>query len=284
MSFKIVSADERMQTGAGIKGVIFGGSKIGKTSLLWTLDAATTLFVDMEAGGLSVRGWTGDSVEVTDWQTAKNLACWLGGPDMARVGTNEDYSDAHHAFVCQTYGDPAILDKYNTIFIDSITVLGRLCFSWCKRQTPPSEKTGKPDTRGAYGLHGQEMIGILTRFQRAKYKNVWLVGLLDEKTDDYGRKTFQPQIDGSKTGLELPGIVDQVITMAAIPGADGALQRQFVCSNPNDFSFPAGDRSGALSTIEPAHLGKLMDKILAGMATSPATNLTYDTNPTSTEA
>jgi hypothetical protein len=280
---RIISADERINENSGIKGVIFGPAKIGKTSLLWTLDAATTLFVDMEAGGLSVRDWKGDSVEVTDWQTAKNLACWLGGPDMARVGTMEDYSDAHYAHVCQTYGDPAILAKYKTIFIDSITVLGRLCFGWCKRQPQAfSEKTGKPDTRGAYGLHGQEMIGILTRFQRAKGKSVWLVGLLDEKTDDYGRKTYQAQIDGSKTGLELPGIVDQVITMAALPDGEGKLQRQFVCSNPNDFGFPAGDRSGALNTIEPAHLGKLMDKILAGMATSPATNLTY-TNPTTTE-
>ena len=34
-------------------------------------------------------------------------------------------------------------------------------------------------------------------------------------------RSSTPQIDGSKTGLELPGIVDQVITMAEIPDADG---------------------------------------------------------------
>ena len=36
--FRIITADERMEEQGGIKGVIFGPAKIGKTSLLWTLD------------------------------------------------------------------------------------------------------------------------------------------------------------------------------------------------------------------------------------------------------
>lgn len=40
------------------------------------------------------------------------------------------------------------------------------------------------------------------------------MGILDEKFDDFNRRYYQPQIEGSKTGLELPGIVDQVITLA----------------------------------------------------------------------
>ena len=75
--------------------------------------------------------------------------------------------------------------------------------------------------RGAYGLHGREMIGWLTHLQHTRAKNVWFVGILDEKLDDFNRKVFSPQIDGSKTGLELPGIVDQVITMAELPDANG---------------------------------------------------------------
>ena len=63
--FKIITADERMSTQDGIKGVIFGPAKIGKTSLLWTLDPKSTLFVDLEAGGLSVQGWQG-------WQLLRN--------------------------------------------------------------------------------------------------------------------------------------------------------------------------------------------------------------------
>jgi hypothetical protein len=111
--------------------------------------------------------------------------------------------------VCERFGDPAVLDRYQTIFIDSITVAGRLCFQWCKGQPEAlSDKTGKPDVRGAYGLHGREMIGWLTHLQHTRAKNVWFVGILDEKLDDFNRRFFAPQIDGSKTGNELPGIVD----------------------------------------------------------------------------
>lgn len=115
--------------------------------------------------------------------------------------------------------------------------------------------------RGAYGLHGREMIAWLTHLQHTRGKNVWFVGILDEKLDDFNRKVFVPQIDGSKTGLELPGIVDQVITMAEIKGEDGQLQRGFVCQTLNPWGYPAKDRSGRLELLEVPHLGRLMDKI-----------------------
>ena len=50
---RIITAMERMAEPRGIKGCIFGRSGVGKTSLLWTLPAPTTLFVDLEAGDLS---------------------------------------------------------------------------------------------------------------------------------------------------------------------------------------------------------------------------------------
>jgi hypothetical protein len=71
------------------------------------------------------------------------------------------------------------------------------------------------------------MIAWLTHLQHARGRNVIFVGILDERTDDFNRKVFAPQIDGSKTGNELPGIVDQVITMAEIkpdPGSEGKPQ------------------------------------------------------------
>ncbi|MBZ0226844.1 MAG: ATP-binding protein, partial [Bauldia sp.] len=172
------------------------------------------------------------------------------------------YSEAHYAAVCERFGDPAALDRYDTVFIDSITVAGRLCFQWCKGQPEAfSEKTGKPDVRGAYGLHGREMIAWLTHLQHTRAKNVWFVGILDEKLDDFNRRIFQPQIDGSKTGLELPGIVDEVLTMAEIKDDAGAPYRAFICQTINQWNFPAKDRSGRLDLIEEPHLGRLMAKI-----------------------
>jgi len=257
----IITADQRMAEPRGIKGVIFGPSGIGKTSLLWTLRNSTTLFFDLEAGDLAIEGLAIDAIRPRTWTECRDFAVFIGGPNPA-LRDDQAYSAAHYAAVCQKFGDPAALETYDTVFIDSITVAGRLCFQWCKGQPEAhSEKTGKADVRGAYGLHGREMIAWLTHLQHTRGKNIWFVGILDQKLDDFNRKVFSPQIDGSKTGLELPGIVDQVITMTEIGGEDGAPQRGFVCQTLNPWGFPAKDRSGRLDMVEPPHLGQLMDKI-----------------------
>ena len=184
--------------------------------------------------------------------------------------------------MCEKYGDPKSLDKYDTYFIDSITVLGRLCFQWCKGQPQAfSDKTGKPDTRGAYGLHGQEMIAALTHLQRVRGKNVVFVAILEERIDDYNRRSFQPQIEGSKTGFELPGIVGQVITLTSLPDEEGNLNRTFVCQTLNPYGLPAKDRSGRLDVFEPPNLGRLFEKIRTGIRqpvsfSSPAKNNTKE--------
>ena len=147
--------------------------------------------------------------------------------------------------------------------MDSITVAGRLCFQWCSQQKKEvTSSGGSIDNRKVYGLHGQEMIAWLTHLQHTRDKNIWFVGILDEKLDDFNRKYYAPQIEGSKTGLELPGIVDQVITMAEIqPDDKGKSYRAFICHTINQFNYPAKDRSRRLEAVEEPHLGNLMEKI-----------------------
>ncbi|MCA3561851.1 MAG: ATP-binding protein [Aestuariivirga sp.] len=261
MALPIITADQRLAEARGVKGCIFGKSGIGKTSLLWTLDPKTTLFLDLEAGDLAIEGWTGDALRPRTWAECRDLAVFIGGPNPA-LRSDQAYGEAHFAAVAERFGPPSVLDRYDTIFVDSITVAGRLCFQWCRGQPEAmSEKTGKPDVRGAYGLHGREMIGWLTQLQHARAKNVWFVGILDERLDDFNRRVFSPQIDGSKTGLELPGIVDEVLTMAEVKAEDGANRRAFICQTLNPFGFPAKDRSGRLDIVEEPHLGRLMRKI-----------------------
>ncbi|WP_439579698.1 ATP-binding protein [Elioraea sp.] len=266
MALRIITADERLAEPRGIKACIFGKSGVGKTSLLWTMPDETTLFIDLEAGDLAVQGWPGASIRPRTWEECRDLALFLAGPNPA-LRDEQAYSTAQHARVVREYGDPESLGRYATIFVDSITVAGRLCFQWCRGQPEAfSERTGKPDIRGAYGLHGREMIAWLTHLQHARGRNVIFVGILDERLDDFNRRVFSPQIDGSKTGLELPGIVDQVITMAAIEpepaGSESAApQRMLVCQTLNPWGYPAKDRSGRLDMLEPPHLGRLFAKI-----------------------
>jgi hypothetical protein len=273
--FRIITADERLAERRGIKGVLTGISGIGKTSQLWTLDAGRTLFLNLEAGELAVQGWPGDEVRIRDWELARDLACWVGGPNPA-MRADQTFSAAHYERVCSTFGNPASLAKYDTLFVDSITVASRLCLQWCKGQPQAtSDRSGKPDMRGAYGLLGQEMIAWLTHLQHTPGKNVWLVGILDKRLDDFNRPYFTLQIEGAKTGLELPGIVDEVVTMAELKTEDGKPYRAFICQTLNPFGYPAKDRSGRLDAIEEPHLGRLMEKIRRPLGDPPPARLEF---------
>lgn len=259
----IITADERLKLRSGITGCILGKTGVGKTSLLWTLDPNKTLFIDLEAGDLAVNDWQGDCIRPKTWVEARDLAVYIGGFNPA-FNSHQAYSKAHYDNICHEFGNPEKLEKYETIFIDSITVASRMCLEWCKQEPGAiSERTGKQDLRAAYGLYNQEMLSWLIHLQHTRHKNVWFVGILDEKFDEYNHKYFAMQIQGNKTGHELPGIVDQVITMAEITDEDNTDKsyRAFITQSNNLYGFPAKDRSGKLSELEPAHLGKLMEKI-----------------------
>jgi hypothetical protein len=256
---QIISADERLKQQTGVKMSIFGSYGVGKTSLLKTLDEPT-LCLDFEAGLLAVQEWAGDSISVRTWEDARDIACLIGGANPA-LRANSAYSQKHFDAMKAKYKDWNFA-KYKCIFIDSITIASKLSLTWCKMQPESfSEKTGKPDTRSAYGLLASEMSAWLQQFQHIPDKDVIIVGLLESKTDDFNRTIWSPQIEGSKTTNELPGIVDEVISMVVMKNESGKLERKFVCHTLNTAGYPAKDRSGKLDEIEDAHLGKLLAKI-----------------------
>jgi AAA domain len=257
---KIIAADERLAEPRGVKAFIVGQTGVGKTSLLRTLDPARTLFVDIEAGDLSVQDVLVDTVRVDDWSTARDLACRIGGPNPS-FPANACYSEAHYQAVGGALDG---LDRYDTVFVDSITAVSRLSFRWAEQQPEAfSERTGKKDTRGAYGLHAREMLLWLHQLQHARGKHVVFVGILEKVTDELNATTWQAQMEGSRASRELPGIVDQILTMAWVDFGDGAPTRAFICTSPNPWGYPAKDRAGRLEQIEEPHLGKLITKLIS---------------------
>ena len=107
------------------------------------------------------------------------------------------------------------------------------------------------------------MIGWLNQLQHARGRDVVFVAILERVVDDLNIATWQPQIEGSKTSRELPGIVDEIITMQWVDFGDGKPVRTFVCTSPNPWQFPAKDRAGRLEQIEEPHLGKLIMKLIS---------------------
>jgi hypothetical protein len=258
-SSRILTATERRAEKRGVKLALFGPTGVGKTSQLRTLREellASTLLIDIEAGDLAVAGVPVASTRPRTWGECCDIAAVLGGPDPALPST-APFSEAHYKDVVANSG-LADLALYDTVFIDSITAASRLSFAWCEQQ---SEVRGRKDTRAAYGLHARNMLAWLNQFQQARSRNVIFVGILEKIADAFGVVTWQPQIEGAKTGRELPGIVDQVVTMNWIDLGDHKPTRAFICTQPNSWGFPAKDRSGRLDQVEEPNLGKLLTKL-----------------------
>jgi len=278
---RIVTADERLSAANNKTSLaIFGPPGCGKTSLLKKLPAEHTVCLDLEAGMKSVQDWPGASIPVRTFPDFRDLSVLIGGPDPA-APANAYYSEQHFQHVRSVYAESGLEDFFAAkpiIFVDSITDLTRQAMVFAKQQPEAfSERTGKPDVRGAYGLLGREVIQALKHLQHAPGKTVIFVGVLEKVTDDCNATTWQPQMEGSKAGRELPGIVDQVISMHLFSrDAKGdyvldetASERRLVCQAGNPFGLPAKDRSGRLDVTEPPDLGALLAKINAAKDAAP---------------
>ena len=273
MAIRIITADERLSSAGNKTSVaVFGPPGVGKTSLLNTLPPAKTVCLDLEAGMKSVQDWPGASIPVRSFGDFRDLVVLIGGADPA-VDPNAFYSAQHHQHVRSVYAGSGVeefLASMPVVFVDSITDLTRQAMAFAKQQPEAfSDRTGKPDNRGAYGLLGREVIQALKHLQHAPGKTVIFVGVLEKVTDEFNAASWQPQMEGSKAGRELPGIVDQVISMHLFSkDAEGnwllddkATERRLVCRSGNPYGLPAKDRSGRLNMTEPPDLGALLSKI-----------------------
>jgi hypothetical protein len=277
---KIITAEERLATKQPCNVALFAPFGWGKTFQARTLPADKTLVIDLEAGTLALGEWAGATLDVRSqaaaagvhpWELSRALACLIGGADPA-AAPGSAYAADQLAIYEQALGPRSQFDGYEYVFVDSITVASRHAFAWAQRQPEAfSEKTGKPDTRGAYGLMGREMVTWLTQLQHSG-KSTVIVGILEPVKDDFGRIEYVPQVEGSKTARELPGIFDQVITGGMFLFENGApvldfnkgTQRGFICHQQNGYGVPAKDRSGKLEALEAPDLGALLAKIQNG--------------------
>lgn len=256
---QIVRGHEHSEIEQFVKIAVFGPYGIGKTSLLKSLPEEETLCIDLEAGLLSVQDWKGDRLSMKTWHDVRDFACILGGPNPG-LKDSEGYSNLHFKNACASYGDPKTLAKYKYIFIDSITVASRVCLNYADAQ---QDNLKRLDKRASYGTLASEMVKFLVQLQHVK-KHIIFVGLLEQKFDAENKVIWVPQCEGSKTANEIPGILDEVISM--VPVRHLAEDRSFVCHTVNKWGYPAKDRSGRLEVQEEAHLGKLIAKIRANDA------------------
>jgi hypothetical protein len=266
-ALRLLTAPERVAEPRGPKILVTGVPGIGKTTLLTTLSPETlagTLFVDAEAGDLAVAGLQVASVRPRIWSECRDIACALGGTNPA-LPSSAAYSEAHYQSVM---ANPVLaeLARYATLFCDSLTEISRQCRAWAEQQPEAFSERGKKDLRSVYGLVARELVAWLQQMQHARSKTVIFVAVLENVKDDFGVSTWGIQLEGQRTGRELPAIVDEVTTMHFVDFGDGKPVRTFVCG-PNALGLPGKDRSGKLETFEEPDLGKLLMKLNPSITT-----------------
>jgi len=267
---RIISPEERLAERRGARILIVGPFGVGKTSLVRSLDPPSTLFVNTENGELAIDDVPVAHVRPQTWPELRDLVVRIAGPNRS-FQPNEPYSQASFD-MAGGYLPGIESGQYRTIVLDTVTEAARLCFRHSAQQPETfSERTGRPDTRGAYGLHAREFLLALRHLQSARELNVILIGALETTTDNYGQVQHQLQAEGQRVPREISGIVDIVVTMHWLDFGDAKPPlRGFVCTSPNPWRFPGKDRSGKLAMVEPPDLGALIRKILPPRANDVA--------------
>jgi hypothetical protein len=272
------TAQDRLLIRKKINMLITGTQGVGKTFAARALDPATTLFMDCEAGTLSLEkskdmpAWQGTTLTMKEmavrhgvhpWVLCRGIASLLLGPDTQ--DPEGYYGAAWYNYYVNAFagGNPQLFNQFQTLYVDSLTVVSRWAFDWaCQQPECISEKTKKLDKRGAYGLMGTELVTWATQLQHQP-KNMILSCILEEDEDDFKRKFWQLQIEGKAAGRKIPGIFDLVMTLAWVDFGpqNGGKQRVFVTQEGNELGFPAKDRSGLLEAYERPDLGAIITKI-----------------------
>lgn len=214
--------------------VVIGPAGIGKTSLLRTIpEGESACVLSAEAGLLSVR----------DLVKAKLVTGF-------EIGS---FSEMKEAFDILN-NDPAFKEKYQWIFIDSLTEISSRCVEAMKAKYP-----SKSDSFNLWGEYIELMTMIIKGFRDIAHYSVVFSCLPSVEKDENNRRFIGPAISGNSLKERLTSYFDEVFYMTSQKDAEGNEHRVFI-TQPWE-RYPAKDRSGRLNLVEKPDLNLIKTKI-----------------------
>ena len=219
--------------------LIVGPSGVGKTTLASTLDKDKTIIISTERGLLSIKGTGIDYIEIQGYPE----------DDIKSDETKQGFNQFINAITMAVNAD-----KYENIFIDSLTEIGQMIFNDAKILYPDKNKTFL-----MYEYYSDQITKLLKRMRDQNSFNIFLTAL-----DAMVKKDFTEviSIDLIQKSLakKIPALFDEVFYYQKLHREDGTTVRA-ICTDSDDVDFTK-DRSGKLDKYEKPNLEEIKHKIL----------------------
>lgn len=209
----------------GIKNVVYGPPKIGKTRLIAT--APAPVIISTEKGLLSLRKFNIPYIDVSTVAELANAYNWLRSPQS---------------------------NQFATFGFDSISDLGEVVLGDNKKKTK--------DGRKAHGDTIDTVMQIFRDFRDVPNKNVYFVAKEQQYIGANNMPCTRPLMPNASLTSQLPYMFDGVYHYEFVRFTDGNLYEAL--RTRSDQQTLAGDRSGTLAEYEPPNLAQIYAKIAKG--------------------
>jgi len=212
----------------GVKCLVYGPPKVGKTRLIATAPAPVIL--SAEGGLLSLRQYNLPYIEIKTMLDLSEAYRW--------------YTQAQEA------------KQFYTIGLDSISEIIEVLLE--------HEKARTRDPRKAYGEIITQGLRIVRDFRDIPGRNVVMTAKMEYSKDEAnGMMLFQPSFPGSKLGPAVPYFPDEIFQYCVFTNPQTGQRGEFLRCWADQQNI-AGDRSGALDQWELPNLSNVFAKIASG--------------------
>lgn len=218
-------------TSNGIKVLVYGPPKVGKTRLLAT--APAPIIFSAEGGLLSLRSFNLPYIEIKNMAQLQEGYQWL-------IGSHE-------------------AQQFQTPCLDSISEIIETLLAY--------ELTRTKDPRKAYGEIITQGLRLIRDFRDLPGRNVVMIAKQDfGKDESSGTMYFGPSFPGQKLGPAVPYYPDEIFQYCVFENPHTKARVEALRCWPNQTNV-AGDRSGALEEWERPNLTEIFNKIAKGPVT-----------------